>query len=646
MLLRALYTFAVGIFLTTVHLDGLVWANERFRPNDPAQLPINSTQDRLYFVPGAQVTYVNYEAIRRDFKQTGQMSNSQIDAWILTEFAYVSEGQLKLRGLWTTDFELDLSRTQIGYRPPNYIRSAMIKAKDGGMVDVKGVGWPTGEDLEEAIQDTLKDRKALHNAQEALHSATQALQAFKSAKVRSNDSVELQHLEELELRARQKLASIQDALTHMDGSMRTGEALVETYKQESLQNIANQLNHERAPGAPRIETVETYFMIQLPWKVKDAQGEKGESVSLYGRQATFGHGRGSPVSAEIAYNPYPGVSTELLEPHGGSNALQISNSGAIFDYGSVVVTDPRARALHGYHKYSDLAVRHGAYFDLFDSDINHFSYELARSLEEKQDSWESKREWVLKQRRDFVPQIGSVEAPPTGDYAVLADLYQSATHRRFSSQNVQTLLEMIEKNNAKSLGKSSFLDTVEMKQARLEYLTLLSILSALDSHAARSLVDLSHLSQEQGKLATLNRFLGRTPGVTSIHTEGMGDVPVPPTFELWSAMRSNGNPAEKKFAIAKQLENLERSLSVGEGDPTLKKQFLADLSSSDSELRQRMADFVTRPRDDDFAQFSIEKLLRLPEVSAALAHNRGRVVQCIEGSIDRSLNLQLGSTPK
>jgi hypothetical protein len=446
-------------------------ADERFRPQSPAQLPINTTEDRLFFVPGAQVSYVNYDLVRRDFKQTSHMSNAEIDAWILSNFAYVSEGQLKLRGLWTTPFEVDMSKSKTGYRPPNYIRSAMLQADGGGLVDVKGIGYPLGARVEAVLQNTEQKRQRLRDARKALENAVTPEDREK---------------------AENAVKDAAHALTHTDGSMRSGEALAEIYKQEALQNVANRLNRKNnAEGSPqpRIETVETYFALHLPWKVKDALGEREESISLYGRQATAGHGRGSPVSADIAYNPFPKAGLNPGEVYRGSNALQISNSGAIFDYGSIVVTEPEARALHGYHHFTQDAVDRGAYFDLYDSNINNFAYQLALDMDEKPDSWDTKREWLMQQRRTLVPAIGSEPAELEGGYAQLVHLYQAAVNHEFGKNEARILRKKMVRSLAKNLGDNRRGESAAIKESRIEHLTLVTILAALDKNTAQMFVE-------------------------------------------------------------------------------------------------------------------------------------------------------------
>ena len=76
------------------------------------------------------------------------MTEKEIDEWIIKNFAYVSEAQLKLVGLWTTEYHEDKTNTKWAHRPPNYSRSGMIEAEGGGMADIKGLGQPPGKKLE------------------------------------------------------------------------------------------------------------------------------------------------------------------------------------------------------------------------------------------------------------------------------------------------------------------------------------------------------------------------------------------------------------------------------------------------------------------------------------------------------------------
>jgi hypothetical protein len=406
--------------------------------------------------------------------------------------------------------------------------------------------------------------------------------------------------------------------------MRLGESFAETYKQESLQQSANRLNAEankNGSSAPRIETVETYFNIHLPYKVKDATGLHEEVAGLYGRQPTLGHGRGSDISSDVAYNPDPGAGPEPKEEFQGTNALQISNSGAIFDYGSMAITTPEALAAHGYHHFSQDAVNRGAFFNLFDSDINNFAYDLARAVDTKSDVWSDKRGWVLNQRKVLVPLLQTPSAPLTGDYAKLVGLYEQASSKSFTEKEAQELLALVSRSNGRFLGSNWLTDTTAMKSSRIEYLRLQTILAALTPKNAELLVDSAtnndRLNNDsEAGMATLIHFLSRAKKVATNHTEGMGDILLSPTYSLWDAMRKRGNEKSQNIARQEQFDNLRESLRIGAENSILKTRFITDLRSQELPDQREAVYYLYRGVTDKL--MFAKKLLEVPEIQAAL----------------------------
>ena len=623
---------ALGIVCAPVRAD------ERFRPMSPAQLPVNSTSDTLYHVPNALVAYANYDLIRRDFKQTEHMNNDEIDHWILENFAYVSEGQLKLRGLWTTDFQVDMNKTKLVHRPPNYTRSGMVEAEGGGMVDIKGIGYPPGEKLERALKKTAELREGLAKARQELADAAERFETLKNRLETDPEDVDALAAKTRLEEAQKKVGLSEAYLTHIDGSMRFGEGIAETHKQMSLQQSANKLNAEnnvKYPDPARIETVETYFDLHLPWKVKNNLGTGEETICLYGRQPTAGHGTGSDVDPDIAYNPAPGAGKNPGPEFKRFNALQISNSGAIFDYGAIVVTSPEARALHGYTHYTQDAIDRGAFFDLYDSKINHAAYDLARDMDAKPDPWSEKRQWFLQQSNDFVPLQNVSAAPLRGTYRKLVELYQSATSGKFTETDARQLLGMISVNNKKNLGKS-FADNTQQRRDRIEHLTLQTVLSGLDSDGARKLVQ---AAEGAGKTAELKIFMNRTRAVVQNHTEGMGDVPVQPTYALWEAMRQSKEPSLRTYGMNSQLIAIAKA-QTGQGNSLLENRFIQDLTSDDFQTRKIALDSLYSKTGEVFDK--LKTLVTKPDVQAALkinlekneAYERQHPVKSVFQSVD------------
>ena len=413
------------------------------------------------------------------------------------------------------------------------------------------------------------------------------------------------------------IEDLSSLLTHIDGVMRFGEAIAEGHKQESLQHIANLKNRElvqtKAIHAPRIETVETYFTIKLPGKVKSALGNSEEEIALYGRQATAGHGRGTDIDPDIAYNPTPQVGLHPNPKYQGSNAIQVSNSGAAFDYGSMAITHPDARALHGYDHFTQDAVNRGAYFDLFDSKINNSAYALAADMGRRPETWEEKRKWYEKQRKELIPHLDSTEAPLTGEYAELVDLYQKATEHRFAQADASLLLSKIRANNQLNLGSSTLKDTYLMRSNRLQHLTLQTVMSGLDRSAAEML-----LQADSYHANALRTFMERTESVILNHTEGMGRVPVQPLYNLWDRMRLSRSSYVRNTGKLKQYRNLFVSHESGEGNELLETQFIKDLRDPDFSTRMQA---LNELKEMTQTKLDVSSLFSMPEMQEAIIAN-------------------------
>jgi hypothetical protein len=151
----------------------------------------------------------------------------------------MSRAQLKLKGIRNSEIPVEQGTMRTGYRPPRYGRAAILEAEfEGekiGLVDLKGVG------LESADFD-VKQFEAAGNDQPKID------------KVRTNPN--------------------------SSGGMDLAEAIRETARQQATQR------HLVARDLP-YETVETYFIIELPFRWLREKGRTLQAA-IYGRQAHYG----------------------------------------------------------------------------------------------------------------------------------------------------------------------------------------------------------------------------------------------------------------------------------------------------------------------------------------------------------------------
>src|SRR3989338_2535247 len=124
-------------------------ANQPIRPSDPIHLGDRVTLNQMVRVEGATVAWVNFELLRHDFPVLKEKSDPEIEAWILKNFAFISEDQLRLNGIRQSNIPIQNNsnpqNTKWGYRPDSYGRAAVLEARGGdnrtvGLVDVKGAG--------------------------------------------------------------------------------------------------------------------------------------------------------------------------------------------------------------------------------------------------------------------------------------------------------------------------------------------------------------------------------------------------------------------------------------------------------------------------------------------------------------------------
>ena len=96
----------------------------------------------------ASVVIADYDLIKADFPELNHYTNSQIDAWLINNAAFMSKNQI-LDGTFqktNTEIPIDALTKKIAYRPNFYGRALVIPVqhpeenKTIGLIDAKGVG--------------------------------------------------------------------------------------------------------------------------------------------------------------------------------------------------------------------------------------------------------------------------------------------------------------------------------------------------------------------------------------------------------------------------------------------------------------------------------------------------------------------------
>jgi len=274
----------LSIFYTNPSL-----ANVHVLPRNRQHLHPKTTQETLQKVQGAELAYVNYFALKRDIPELQSFSHSEIDSWVLKNFSYVSANQNNLIEIRNSPIPWDQQK-KTGLRPPRYGRAGVVEGlsqqggqdKDKqdkviGLVDIKGIG------ISELRLEGSKDRMA-----------------------------------------GKTISQIRD-MDHSDGLMSLGEAIAELTRQTAAQKLFNEYNQK---NKTHFETVETYFILALPFDILKGNGEK-IPAALYGRQPHIGRANFYGVPKKI-----------YIDDHG---FLQQDYFDAAVDFGGVLVTDERLK---------------------------------------------------------------------------------------------------------------------------------------------------------------------------------------------------------------------------------------------------------------------------------------------------------------
>lgn len=280
----------------------LALAHERLRPHSLTELSHRTERSqRHYRVPGAKVAWVNYPGIKRDYPETRGYSDPQIDAWILKHFAYVSEMQLRLRGIRVSHFEVDLNDVKILVHPGAYYRA--------GVIEIPGMGAGTTE---------LMDLKGSGHSDEVTVNGTVArfgkLLAALEQGLNAGGAIDDLRVE-----------------GHTDGVLSFGEGVAEISRGLAIQAAYDIYNREHGTA---FETIENYFLLDFGFQILKRNGES-IPASLLGRQP---HWRGD--KAELT------PPTIFIDPYGD---LQSSVFGTNVDFGGAVITEKNLQ--HSFGPY-------------------------------------------------------------------------------------------------------------------------------------------------------------------------------------------------------------------------------------------------------------------------------------------------------
>ncbi|HLE01500.1 MAG TPA: hypothetical protein VJB59_14650 [Bdellovibrionota bacterium] len=272
------------LFLLLLFAFSPGYADEYYRPERYADLPSGTIGDKMVRVKGAKVAWADFAALRRDFPDLRPLTDTQISTWILDRFGYISEAQLELNDVRQTPIPVEKGKTKFGMRPVTYDRAAVEETgfKNGGLIDLKGAGHRKGSP---SLLKQIADFKAAAG---------------------NWDEINKIHIR-----------------NHTDGLMSLGEAIAEVTRQNAAQKLFD-LHH--ATGGKRLQTVESYFIISLPFEILKGHGTK-VPAALYGRQANAGRPNGLKVPDKI-----------YIDSEG---AKQASEMGAAVDFGGVQIKDPR-----------------------------------------------------------------------------------------------------------------------------------------------------------------------------------------------------------------------------------------------------------------------------------------------------------------
>src|SRR5688500_10478333 len=91
-----------------------------------------SVKTKIKKVTTARIVFVDYSLIKKDFPQLTQKTDAEIDAWLLSQTAFIAETQAQ-QNIVNTQILVEDGQ-HIAFRPPDYKR-ALVFEVDGGLID-------------------------------------------------------------------------------------------------------------------------------------------------------------------------------------------------------------------------------------------------------------------------------------------------------------------------------------------------------------------------------------------------------------------------------------------------------------------------------------------------------------------------------
>ncbi|MBK7843463.1 MAG: hypothetical protein IPJ71_07175 [Bdellovibrionales bacterium] len=279
-------------------------------------------------IPAARVAWANYLRLRSDFPQLRHYTDDQIDLWIVESFAYLSELQLLLRGIRTSEYSPDLGQRKIFAHPDKYYRASVAPAgitsslessageANAGVVDLKGTGTSNQKEVENQVREF------------------QRIQAAPASETKTDSLNKLR------------------ILGHRDGMMSLGEAIAEVSRQVAIQKAFDVHN---AKYGTYFQTVESYFIIALDIDILKEGGRKVPS-GIVGRQAHWRGSSGLETPRTIYTDDFGGKQGTVYESSVDFGGAIIRHPELQDSFGSILTDkDPDPQASNAWQYGHDTA---------------------------------------------------------------------------------------------------------------------------------------------------------------------------------------------------------------------------------------------------------------------------------------------------
>jgi hypothetical protein len=317
-----------------------------------------------YPVP-VEIVLIDYEALRRDFPELKIFSDQIIKTWIESQIGFVTETQLNLNGLLTTQFEIPAPSKKLIVQPVGYHRSGVVSfnclGKSVGLFDLKGTGLSPLRYLQ--LKGVLKIIEALESGESLTAEKKEELKKVISLKKRdvemgirqidvllhSSDSEKKELIRKLQLglaKSTDQKAALDKALAYLDkgdevarqeslqsfrgndyqnGTISLDRAVKEMITQKVARKILTEHNLKYGTS---FGTVDTYFVAKLPFRVWTPNG-KLVPAAILGRQPSFR--RDTYLTRPLP----PNVGAGIGDP-------QLTGLGDLIDFETFETNDPRA----------------------------------------------------------------------------------------------------------------------------------------------------------------------------------------------------------------------------------------------------------------------------------------------------------------